>query len=162
MSIFRRGLSIVLLIAGIVACATPSAPEIAATLRVRSADIQAAQVVEGAVTWIRFTVPLTVQNLGATDLRIIDCAAAVDALVSARWNRVWSPICAAASGPILPAGATRDFDLLVSAAIAGPGSPMWSGAPDANYRVSLGVWSAGVDGELPRLFSNRFVLRELP
>lgn len=162
MSLFRRGFSVVLLVAGIDACATPSAPEIAATLRVRSADIEAAQVVEGAVTWIRFTVPLTAQNLGATDLRIIDCSAAVDALLSARWTRVWSPICAAASGALLPAGATRDFDLVVSAAIAGPGAPAWGGAPDANYRVSLGVWSAGIDGELPRLFSNSFALRELP
>jgi hypothetical protein len=162
MARFRRGSAIPLLVAGIVACATPSAPEISATLRVRSADLQAAQVTEGTVTWIRFTVPLTVQNLGVTDLRFIDCSAAVDALVSARWTRVWSPICAAASGALLPAGATRDFDLVVSAAIAGPGTPAWSGVPDANYRVSFGVWSAGVDGKLPRLYSNSFALRELP
>ena len=162
MSLLRRGLSVALLVAGSAFCAAPSAPDISATVRVRSTDVLGARVAEGAVTWLRFTVPLTVQNLGDADLRIVDCAAAVDVLVNARWNRAWSPICAAASGAIIPPGATRDLELSVSAAVAGPGSPAWSGSPDANYRVSLGVWSNRIDGELSRLISNSFILRELP
>ena len=158
----RRSIAIILLAAGGASCATPSAPALSASVRVRVAEVVATRVMAGAVTWIHFTVPLTVENHGATDFRSVSCAAAVDVLVNARWTRAWSPVCAAASGDIIPAGATRNLDIAVGAAVSGPGAPTWSGSPGAQYRVSLGVLTDRVDGELPRLTSNSFTIREAP
>jgi hypothetical protein len=155
--------SLALLLATAAACATPSAPAVSATVHVPVAEVVATRTGAGSTAWIRFAVPVTLVNQGTTPIRLGFCGVALDVQLEGQWTQAWSPVCAAAgdNAQIAPGG-RRDFDVQVSAATGGAGSPRWRGAPGANYRVVLTLFPAGAQGQLPQVASNGFAVRDLP
>ncbi len=152
------------LLAGSLSCATPNAPVVDAIVRVQSDTLVVTQVATGSATWLQFTIPLSIQNLGPTSVTPTACASSIEVQMDDRWERAWSPICALNASPdSYPARTVRTFTLSVSAALpGGRGSPVWGGRRGASYRVSLGLAPSGRTGRIPLVTSNAFFLRNEP
>jgi hypothetical protein len=79
------------------------------------------------------------------------------------WQPAWSPACPAAAerppSDIAP-GETRQLQVEVSAATAGPASPKWEAPGVAGlYRATVAVYTPGARGRIPTVASNAFALR---
>jgi hypothetical protein len=163
MSLSRRTLFLVLGFTS-TACSNATSPDPRATVVVEPDHLIATRVSAGAVTYIQFTVPVVVHNIGNTPLLFAppSCGAfALEGRSNSGWNRAWSPICATAALPsveIAP-GETGHFSVRVSASIDGPGAPGWvSPSVDGSYRMVVGLVARGLDGRIPTVSSNEFTL----
>jgi hypothetical protein len=126
-------------------------------------ELLATRVVEGATTFLSFTVPVTVDNQGPAAFSYAYCAASLEALVNARWTRAWDAGCLGPADVLIPAGAARELAIAVRLPIGRVGAPPGAATPGTRYRVVLELIPAVlVDGARPRLGSNSFTVRERP
>ena len=126
MLLVRRTLCLAAISVATVSCSNPTSPRIpVATVLVQTDALLGALVPAGSVTWLQFTAPISVHNVGRASITWVDCATTVEAPNGAAWETVWSPVCALASpgGLEIPAGETREVAVRVDAAVAGPGGP---------------------------------------
>jgi hypothetical protein len=122
-----------------------------------TSDTIAAFVSTGAnISWLQFTIPVSIHNRQSAPLTVDFCLASVD---EASGAVVWEPVCAVDGSIALPSvapGATSTFQWSVVAAISGPGSPKWgSQTIGGAYRVRL-VFDAE-----DAVLSNVFVISRL-
>jgi hypothetical protein len=145
------------------ACATPVAPPTpaAVTVTVRAASVDPVVTTAGSVTWMQFTLPLRFENTGATSVSLEPCASYLESRSGTTWRSAWMPVCAtggASLRDILP-GETRDADIQVAAALAGPGAPRWDAASlNVPLRYQAGYVAYRVSGSIPTVASNEFTL----
>ena len=144
------------------ACSRATAPQPEAVVSVAPDTLAATLTQWESVTWLRFTVPVAVHNAGATPLRLGDCSVAIEHEAAGGWELAWSPACPASAGEppsdIAP-GETRQFQVEVSAATAGPASPKWEAPGVAGvYRATVAVYRPGARGRIPMVASNAFAL----
>ncbi len=108
-------------------------------ISVTSDTIVAGERPAGDVTWLQFTIPISIHNGQSGALTVDLCLASV---IAANGADAWDPICAAGTLmlPTIAPGATSTFQLPVTAALSGPGNPKWgSQTVDGTYRVRLGL-----------------------
>lgn len=162
MLIARRMLSLVALVAGIAACSDgpwPRAPHAAVT--VQSTSLTATTAAAGAVTWLHFSIPVRIDNTGTTTLSYSPCLQRVDVRTGDTWTAAWTPDCAATEWiPLeIPAGESREFSVVVDAAVSGPGGPPWLASPGASeFRYVALLGSQTTNGRIPEVASNSFTL----
>ena len=126
------------------------------TISVTSDTIIAALNTSANVTWLEFTVPISIHNGGSTGMPIDFCMASV---LAANGSVAWSPICfvdGPSTLPMLASGETGRFQLRVNAAISGAGAPKWgSQTVNGTYRLRLALGAEAV------FVSNPFAISEL-
>lgn len=162
MSLGRRSITFVALAAGLAACSDSTGPIMPrATVTVPAPSLAATTVTGGAVTWIRFTVPVHIENTGMSTLQYSPCGGRVDVRSGDTWTAAWTPNCSATEWiPLeIAPGESRDVDVMVDAAISGPGGPPWL-APTAavEYRFVALLASSTTNGRIPEFASNSFTL----
>lgn len=155
------------------ACSDTAAPGgiPAVSLEVERDTLVASMTNAGSVTWMTFTVPVSIHNMGARTVTFSSCNAAIAAPSGTGTYLVWMPICSldragtVAIGP----GDTRHVEVRVNAAVEGPGAPAWnSEVIDGSYRLGVrlaplrmkptGVPAASGDLANPLVLSDEFTL----
>ena len=128
------------------------------TLAVTADTIIAGLNTAGTVTWLQFTLPVSIFNGRAVPVSVDYCLASVEEPSGAAWKMVWAPVCAleGTTSPVIAPGETKSFQWGVAAAVTGSGGPTWE-APVVNgtYRLSLATAALGT------LTSNTFVVNLL-
>lgn len=145
------------------ACTNAVAPPSPAsvTVTVRAASLDPVVTAAGSVTWVRFTLPLRFENTGSTSVSVAPCASYLESRSGGTWRLAWMPICATGGASLrdIPPGETRDAEIQVDAALAGPGAPRWDAASlDVPLRYQAGYVRQGVSGKIPTVASNEFTL----
>jgi hypothetical protein len=111
------------------------------------------------ISWLQFTIPVSIHNGESAPMSIDFCLASVDEPSGTDWKLVWAPICAlegSAAPPTIAPGETKTFQWPVAAAISGPGGPKWGGRTlDGTYRLSVTI------GANEKLESNTFAISVL-
>jgi hypothetical protein len=163
MTLIRRTFSL-LVACSLVACSNATEPKRPNAVVTVQTPALAATVTSGAsVTWLQFTVPLTIRNAGSEAFTFYMCASRVEVRSGDTWSAAWAPICTAGSSSpndILP-GESRTFSVLVMAAMEGPGGPDWTASGiDGSYRFVAGLIVPGVGGLIPTVASNEFTLSD--
>lgn len=151
----------VLLAAG--ACASAVAPSAQATVTIRATRVDAVVTVAGSVTWVQFTLPLRFENTGGTPVSLEPCASYLESRSAATWSTAWSPICSASGESLknIPPGQSRDTQIEVIAALAGPGAPRWEAdGLGGLLRYQAGYAFQGLRGRIPTVASNEFTLHK--
>src|SRR5262245_14974588 len=155
--------TLVLVVAcGLAACShvtEPSRPN--ATVTVEATTLTASVIAGSNVTWLDFSVPLTIRNTGSVPITFAFCASRVEARSGDTWRTVWTPTCALASASIndIPPGESRTFNARVVGAVEGLGGPKWSsGDIEGAHRFVAGLILPGVGGLIPTVASNEFTL----
>ncbi len=161
MPLVRRTLAVAAL-AAVAACSDSTGPIMTrAAVTVPAPSLTATSVTGGAVTWIRFSVPVHIENTGFVTLMYSPCFERVDVRTGDTWAAAWTPDCAATEWiPLeIPPGESRDVDVQVQAAVSGPGGPQWLAAPGASeYRFVALLGLPAVKGRIPEFVSNSFTL----
>jgi hypothetical protein len=122
-------------------------------------------VVANDLTWMQFTLDVSVTNAGAVPIRFEFCASTIEQRVGDMWTVAWSPICAlpgAASPAEVQPGETFRQPVQINAALRGPGAPVWNGSVfPATIRFNAAFIPHSLSGAIPRVASNevRLVLR---
>ena len=162
MSLTRQALFVAGLGCAGLACTDTTSPSVPRASAVVQRDtIVPALITAGTVTWLRFTVAVTVHNTGTAALAFDLCESAVEVQAGSGWGPAWSPICALVlgSGPVIPAGASRELTVDVKAAVQGPGYPDWRATTvDGTYRLLVALASSGARRADLRVTSNAFIL----
>lgn len=158
----RRTLSLpAMLLAVLVACADVTSPDLSAIVRVEADTIQAQHYQAGSVAWLRFVVPVSIQNTSSASVFIHECSYGVEQLVDSQWRDVWNPICSLGTGlgtEVRP-NEQRSLAVRVDAATAGPGAPEWKGVAIAGtYRLTVVLFSGGSDVTSVTKNSDTFLL----
>jgi hypothetical protein len=146
-------------------CTESTGPAFRASLTVPRDSVTATITPAGTVQWLKFAVPITIQNAGRATVTFQYCNIGIDNRVAGdQWRAAWSPTCTvqAVSPDEIRPGETRELTVEVAAAVEGPGGPRWgSDEIDGTYRVHARVDAA--DGTSPAtLTSNSFVVTQLP
>jgi hypothetical protein len=147
---------------GLAACAHSTEPgRFDALVTVQAPTLAASVDSGGSVTWLDFTVPVSIHNAGSESFTFEMCASRVEARSGDKWSTAWSPICflgRSSPNDVLP-GETRVFTVRVTAAIEGNGGPKWT-APgtDGAYRFVAGLITPAGRGPIPLVTSNEFTL----
>ena len=165
MSLLRQTLILVALISVGFACdgSTGPRPEPRAetSVLVRDDTLVATMMSNERMTWMEFTIPITIHNEGPAAVRLFSCGSGIEAETADSWQRIYTPICAlelVVPEEIAP-GQTREFDMPVHAGLAGPAAPRWeAGSIDGNYRVAIALLPVGAEGVIPLVTSNPFAL----
>lgn len=163
MSYLRQILVLAVSLSAVGACSSAVAPPdpSTVTVTVRAASVNAVVTTAGSATWVRFTLPIRVENTGATLIKFSPCASYLESRAGETWGSAWSPVCASvpdSRNEIAP-GASLDAEITVAAALAGPGSPQWDSLSlDVPLRYQAGYLAAGVSGRIPTVASNEFTL----
>jgi hypothetical protein len=142
-------------------CSEPTRPGAHVRVSVASDSIVGTIVHAGDVDWLHFSLTVAIENRGGAPVEYTVCLSSIEGYDGAGWSTVWSPACfvlAASDGQVAP-GETRQFELDVTAAIAGPGGPTWNSPQVAGmYRFQAGVYAT--DGSSIDVNpSNGFILR---
>lgn len=128
------------------------------TLSVMSDTLAAFVNTAATVSWLQFTIPVSIHNGRSEPMSIDFCLASVDEPSGTDWTMVWAPVCFLenrTASTIAP-GETKTFQWPVAAAISGPGGPKWGGRTlDGTYRLSLTI------GANEKLESNSFAISVL-
>lgn len=146
--------------ATLLGCGSPTDPAARARLTALAQTVPATTTQAGAVQWLAFTVPLRLENTGSAVLRYSTCGFAIEVQSASVWRTVWAPMCTLenSSPPELAPGQTLELNLVVGAALSGPGGPPWDHTAVADtYRVRADLESA-LDKRLRPAYSNTFVL----
>jgi hypothetical protein len=128
------------------------------TISVTSDTIVAGVRTGPDISWLQFTIPVSIHNGQSAPVSIDYCLASVNEPSGTDWTMVWAPVCSAiaTTAPTIAPGETKTFQWSVAAAIRGPGGPKWGGTTlDGTYRLSL------VIGANEKLESNSFVISVL-
>jgi hypothetical protein len=108
------------------------------------------------VSWLQFTIPVSIHNEQSVPMSIDFRLASVDEPSGTDWTMVWALVCFADGSGTLPTiapGETKTFQWPVAAAISGPRGPKWGGRTlDGTYRSSLTI------GANEKLESNTFAI----
>lgn len=147
MRIRERTLIIAVLLCAITAggCTLFTGPKshpvtISVTPETLAADVRQA----GDITWLEFTIPVSIHNGQSSGLPIDFCLASVQ---DASGAVVWAPLCSAiaTTTPTIAPGETKTYQWQVVAAIRGPGGPKWGGQSlDGTYRLRLAMGAEAV------------------
>ena len=126
------------------------------TISVTSDTLVATVRQAGDVSWLEFTIPVSIHNGQTSGLPVNFCLASV---LTASAGEVWAPNCfleGSSTLPMLAAGATQTFQWRVAAAISGPGDPKWgSRTVDGTYQLRLAMGAEAV------FVSNEFAISVL-
>jgi hypothetical protein len=125
------------------------------SLSVTPDTIVAGERVASDVTWVQFTVPVSVYNGSSATLTFDVCLASV---IAANGAVAWAPICTTSTSalPTIAPGTTNTFQVPVMAAVNGPGGPKWgSQTVDGTYRLRLAL------GAEANYVSNQFAVSVL-
>jgi hypothetical protein len=155
----------VLAVAALTGACLSTEPQMpAATVTVHADTVQSSTSVGTRVTWLTFRVPVSVRNDDIVAIEEVGCAMDVEWLDGTEWRRAWSPVCTLIGGVhrYIQPGETRSYEMVVSAALEGPGAPDWSSPSiTGTYRMSAGLTRTVRGGTvIPRIPSNSFVIRE--
>ncbi len=158
MVVSRLKMSALALVLSAWACGSPNEPEVNAIVEVKAQSIVPTFVTALNDTWMSFNVPVTVRNLGKSEILYDYCATIIEVGGDSGWETAWSPICAVADGDnAIAVGSSRDFDIPVAAGVSGRGGPEWGGHPGARYRVAVALIVPGKP-TIPRVASGVFSL----
>lgn len=157
----RLNTSVSVLALGLLASACATEPTVpVATVAVNGTTFAVTRYVGPRVTWISFSLPVTITNNGRKDINYPHCSFAV-MLGEESSFEVFRPVCIAMSSTtVIPAGESLQLTLPVTAAIEGPGGPEWA-LHEVNglFRLTVGL-NGGVPGERRNYSSNTFRLEE--
>jgi hypothetical protein len=146
------------------ACRESTAPlNERASVVVQRDTLTSTTVTGGTMQWIHFTVPVAIHNTTQVPQTFDYCASSIETQVGGTWTRVWSPYCLMNFVPLVPIlpGETRSVNVVVDAAIAGPGGPPWEGASvNGTYRYAAWITPVEVVGTVSWTASNAFILRQ--
>jgi hypothetical protein len=109
------------------------------TMSVTSDTLVAGVRPAGDVTWLQFTIPVSIHNGNSAPLTVDVCLASVE---DPNGTIVWAPICflEGVTSPTIAPGATQTYQWSVMAAVSGPGNPKWgSQTIDGTYRLRLAI-----------------------
>lgn len=153
-------------LASVSACSLGTEPEARAVVMVDHDVIAAALRTSGGVRWLQLEIPITIRNTGKPSLEYLACGSTLNAYVRTGWREAWAPICTGLVGEriFVPPGESRAATIHISAAVEGPGGPVWQGAAGivGTYRVSVALVPAGRGGPIPKIESNFFTLTVAP
>lgn len=157
----RRSILVVIAVACGLGCGEPTGPNAQVRVTVASDSIVGTIVHAGDVDWLRFPLTVTVENRGRATVGFTICMSSIEGNAGTGWSNVWSPACFVLSvddDDVAP-GDSRQFEIDVNAAVAGPGGPMWNSPQVAGtYRFRAGVYAT--DGSvIDAAPSNEFILR---
>lgn len=158
---YRWSIGSAILLAVLVACADATGPEPSAVVRVEADTVHAQHYQAGSVEWLRFVVPVSIENTSSASVFFQSCQSAVEQMDGGQWRAVWSPICSAgtATGTEVRPGEQLSIALRVDAATAGPGAPEWKSVAIAGtYRVTVGLITARRDAPSVTMRSDTFLL----
>jgi hypothetical protein len=162
MLVLRRTSYIAALVILGIACSSPTGPgDPRATVVVQRDMLATTSVVAGTVTWLRFEVPIAIENSDRVALTFVGCATTIEARTGAEWTTAWTPTCSTGTDSplVIPPGEVRELTVSVIAATAGPGGPEWRAAgTDGTYRLVAGLIPANTGGRIPKVPSNAFTL----
>ncbi len=160
----KRSILLAIAVACGLGCGEPTGPNAQVRVSVASNSIVGTIVHAGDVDWLRFPLAVTVENQGRATVAFTICMSSIEGNAGTGWSNVWSPACFVLSagdddGDNVPPGDSRQFQIDVSAAVAGPGGPMWNSPQVAGtYRFRAGVYAT--DGSvIDAAPSNEFILR---
>jgi len=157
----RTLLPAAMILAAVVACTDATGPAPSAIVRVDADTIHAQRYQAGSVAWLRFVVPVTIENPSSSSVFLQDCMYGVEQPDGAQWRRVWSPICSlgASAGTEVRAGEQLALTLPVDAATSGPGAPEWNSAAIAGtYRLAVSLVTSRRDITTVQAKSDAFLL----
>ena len=167
-----RGESVLGVLVGLVltfGCDTVSAPETRAQLLIAADTIPASSRAtiagsgETLSVALNLDVPAVLSNTGKTSIATSTCGTALEELREGTWVTAYLPGCLDAATAdyhvdVAP-GETRTFTIFVHAGVSGPLHPIWNSQSDiGTFRVRLGLWTPGIDGPTPLVYSNSFVI----
>ena len=145
--------------------ATSPIERLAATMVVERDTLVASVRSEGPITWMEFTVPLTISNDGPTRVSFSTCDAAIAMLADHGYLIVWEAGCSFTFDGFttIEPGETRSIAVPVVASLEGPLGPEWRGRSlEGDYRFWGRLLPPVSSGRVAPVISNEFTLIVAP